>query len=98
MLIAGLGLIPDALNGTLRIRRPSLPRHINRVSLENLRVGGAHVDLLFERVGQRSNSVALTDAKIDGELDVVLEIPRALDPPRRCPPGSVARLMQRTLD
>lgn len=79
MLIAGLGLIPDALNATLRIRRPSLPRHVNRVSVENLRVGGAHVDLLFERVGERSNSVALTDAKIDGELDVVLEIPRAPD-------------------
>jgi hypothetical protein len=48
------------------------------VSLENLRVGDAHVDLQFERLGQRPRSVALTEAKIDGELDVVLDIPRAL--------------------
>jgi glycogen debranching enzyme len=32
MLISGLGIIPDGLQGTLRIRRPSLPRRINRVA------------------------------------------------------------------
>jgi glycogen debranching enzyme len=79
MLVAGLGLIADGLQGTLRIRRPSLPRHINRVVLENLRVGDAHVDLVFERVAHRGDSVAITDVKVDGELDVVLEIPRAPD-------------------
>jgi glycogen debranching enzyme len=76
MLTAGLGLIPDALAATLRIRRPSLPRQINRVSLEGLRVGDARVDLQFERVGGRGESVALTDVRIDGELEVVLEIRR----------------------
>jgi glycogen debranching enzyme len=80
MLIAGLGIIPDSLHGTLRIRRPSLPRHINRVALENLRVGDARVNLLFERVAQNRDSVALTDVKVDGQLDVVLEIPRATGP------------------
>jgi glycogen debranching enzyme len=79
MLIAGLGITPDALDGTLRIRRPSLPRHVNRVAVENLRVGDARVDLLFERVAQRVGSVAVTDVKVDGQLDVVLEIPRAPD-------------------
>jgi glycogen debranching enzyme len=79
MLIAGLGVIPDALAGTLRIRRPSLPRHVDRVAVENLRVGDARVNLLFERVAQRAGSVALTDVNVDGELDVVLEIPRATD-------------------
>jgi glycogen debranching enzyme len=78
MLIAGLGITPDGLQGTLRIRRPSLPRHVNRVALENLRVGDAHVDLLFERVGG-GDSVAVTDVKVDGHLDVVLEIPRSPD-------------------
>lgn len=76
MLISGLGIIPDALQGTLRIRRPSLPRHINRVAVGNLRVGDAGVDLLFERVAQNRDSVALTDVTVDGQLDVVLEIPR----------------------
>jgi hypothetical protein len=79
MLVAGLGLIADGLQGMLRVRRPSLPRHINRVVLENLRVGDAHVDLVFERVAHRGDSVAITDVKVDGELDVVLEIPRAPD-------------------
>jgi glycogen debranching enzyme len=78
MLIAGLGITPDALSGTLRIRRPSLPRQINRVALERLRVGDARVDLVFERVA-RAGSVAITDVKIDGQLDVVLEIPHAPD-------------------
>jgi glycogen debranching enzyme len=74
MLIAGLGITPDALRRTLRIRRPSLPRHVSRVSVEHLRVGEARVDLLFERVAHRADSVALTDVRVDGELDVTLEI------------------------
>ncbi|HEX3832580.1 MAG TPA: glycogen debranching N-terminal domain-containing protein [Solirubrobacteraceae bacterium] len=87
MLIAGLGITADGLQRTLRIRRPSLPRQVGRVYVEHLRVGDAHVDLLFERVAHRTESVALTDVKIDGQLDVVLEIlrapghePRARDP------------------
>ena len=32
--------------------------------------------MLFERVAQNRDSVALTDLKVDGQLDVVLEIPR----------------------
>jgi glycogen debranching enzyme len=74
MLTAGLGLVPDGLERTLRIRRPSLPRQVGRVALHGLRVADARVDLLFERVAQRSDSVALTDVQIEGDLDVVLEI------------------------
>jgi glycogen debranching enzyme len=77
MLIAGLGIMPDGLQRTLRIRRPSLPRHVNCVSVEHLRVGDAHVDLRFERVAHRTDSVALTDVKVNGQLDVVLEILRS---------------------
>jgi glycogen debranching enzyme len=87
MLTAGLGIAPDALRGTLRIRRPSLPKHLGRLAVRGLRVGDARVDLLFERVAQGDN-VALTDVRIDGRLDVVLEItpereqgPRAEDGP-----------------
>jgi glycogen debranching enzyme len=74
MLVAGLGLVPDALRRTLRIRRPSLPRSINRLALNGLRVGDARVDLLFERVGNRSDAVALTDVRLDGDVEVVLEV------------------------
>jgi glycogen debranching enzyme len=73
MLINGLGLEADAMTGRLRVRRPSLPRWVNRVEVENLVVGGGRVDLLFERTGA-GDSVALTDARIKGDIEVVLEI------------------------
>ena len=97
MLIAGLGITADALRGTLRVRRPSLPRHVNRVALERLRVGDAYVDLVFERVAHRTDSVALTDVRVEGQVDVVLEILRAHDPEMRPLPepsgdGSRSRL------
>ena len=72
---SGLGLAPDALNGRLRVRRPSLPHWVRRVEVSDLRVGDARVSLTFERVGAaRDAAVALTDARIDGDLDIVLEI------------------------
>jgi hypothetical protein len=56
------------------IRRPSLPRHIGRQALQGLRIAEARIDLLFERVAARADSVALTDVRIDGDVDVVLGI------------------------
>jgi glycogen debranching enzyme len=73
MLINGLGLKPDGLQRRLRVRRPSLPRWVNRVDVEGLAIGAGHVDLRFERTGG-GDSVALTDARIEGDVDVVLEI------------------------
>jgi glycogen debranching enzyme len=77
MLIAGLGLVPDGLERTLHIRRPLLPRHIHRLALQGLPVADARVDLLFERVGEHSDRVALTDVQVDGDLDVVLDPARS---------------------
>jgi glycogen debranching enzyme len=73
MLINGLGLDPDGLNRRLRVRRPSLPRWVNRVEVEGMAIGPGRVDLRFERTGA-GDSVALTDARIDGDVEVVLEI------------------------
>jgi hypothetical protein len=42
------------------------------VRVERLRVGSSRVDLAFERAGE--GQVALTDARIDGDLEVVLAI------------------------
>ena len=78
ILTAGLGLVPDALNGTLRIRRPLLPRDVSRLSVEGLRVGDASVNLRFQRVAP--NTVAVVDVEIDGRLDVVLETAAGCDP------------------
>jgi glycogen debranching enzyme len=73
LVTGGLGLVPDGLSGRLRVRRPSLPRWLNRVEVSGLRIAGSRVDLLFERAGD-GEQVALTDARIDGDVEVVLEI------------------------
>ena len=67
----GLGLSPDALEKRLRVVRPSLPRWLERIDVTGLEVGDARIDLRFERVGDQ---VALADARIDGDVEVVLEI------------------------
>jgi hypothetical protein len=53
---------------------------VERLALRGLQVAGASVDLLFERVAHRADSVALTDVQVEGDLDVVLEIPRRVEP------------------
>jgi glycogen debranching enzyme len=74
MLIAGLGLVPNGLERRLCISRPSLPRQVSRLALNGLRVAGARIDLLFERVAGRPDSVVLSDVRIDGDVDVLLQI------------------------
>jgi glycogen debranching enzyme len=76
----GLGLVPDGLNRRLRIRRPSLPRWLNRVEVHGLRVADSRIDLMFERTAT-GGPVALADAHIDGDVEVVLEILGSRDPP-----------------
>jgi glycogen debranching enzyme len=46
---------------------------VNRVEVEHMAIGEGRVDLRFERTGA-GDSVALTDARIDGDVEVVLEI------------------------
>jgi len=67
----GLGLSPDALEKRLKVIRPSLPRWLERVDVTGLVIGNARIDLRFERAGDQ---VTLTDASIDGDMEVVLEI------------------------
>jgi glycogen debranching enzyme len=73
MLIAGLGLAPEALDRRLRVRRPLLPRHLGRAMVRGLRVGDSTVDLLFERDTPSAAGVAVTDVRVDGDLEVVVE-------------------------
>ena len=44
-----LGLLPDALGGRLRVIRLLLPAWLDRLELTGTRVGGALLDLRFER-------------------------------------------------
>jgi glycogen debranching enzyme len=70
LLTSGLGLRPDGLTGSLRVVRPRLPRWVDRLELEDLRVAGARVDLRFERDGDRAR---IADARVDGKLAVVVD-------------------------
>jgi glycogen debranching enzyme len=71
LLRAGLGLIPDGVERRLRVVRPSLPRWIERVDVTNLQLAGSSIDLTFERTG---DAVTLADARIDGDVEIALEI------------------------
>jgi glycogen debranching enzyme len=71
MMTSGLGLHAEGLDRRLLVRRPSLPQWVDRVEVEGLRVAGSSIDLVFEREGE---GVALADARIDGDVEVVLEI------------------------
>ena len=68
LLECGLGLSPDALNKTLRIVRPSLPRWVGLVEVKGLQLGDARIDLRFERAG---GHVTLADARVEGDAEVV---------------------------
>jgi glycogen debranching enzyme len=72
LLTSALGLRAEGFGRRLVVRRPALPRWVGRLDVEGLRVAGARVDLVFERAG-REGPVALTDARIDGDLEVTLE-------------------------
>jgi glycogen debranching enzyme len=71
LLTAGLGLVPDGLGRRLRVVRPVLPSWLDHVQLRHLRVGSARIDLRFERAGP---GVTMTDADVDGDIEVVLEL------------------------
>jgi glycogen debranching enzyme len=73
LLAEALGLRADGLDGRLVVSRPTLPRWLAHVEVTGLRVAGAHIDLVFERT-RDSGHVALTDARVDGDVEVVLEM------------------------
>jgi glycogen debranching enzyme len=77
LLRSGLGIIADGLERRVRVVRPSLPRWLNRVEVQGLEVAGASADLVFQRAG---DGVHISDVKIDGDLDVVLEISPTREP------------------
>jgi glycogen debranching enzyme len=71
LLTEALGLRADALERRIAIHRPVLPSWLHRVDITGLRVGDARVDLLFERT-RGTDHVALSDARVDGDLEVTL--------------------------
>ncbi len=70
LLATMINLVPDAASNHLRIIDPTLPASINRLSLQNLRVGATLLDLEFERSG---TTTACRVVKKRGNLRVVIE-------------------------
>jgi len=69
MVIAGLGLEPDATRRTLTVRDPNLADGVGELTLRGIRVGDARADLRFARRG-RSTEVEVI--RLDGQLDVTV--------------------------
>jgi glycogen debranching enzyme len=70
LLETSLGLQPDAFEKRLRIVQPDLPDFIQHVEIHRLRIGGAKVDLRFER--NRDGVIQVHPLKVDGQLDVLV--------------------------
>jgi glycogen debranching enzyme len=70
LLACGLGLHPEGLEGRLRVVRPSLPTWLDWLEVSRLRVAGATIGLRFERT---ADGVRLSEVRVDGPLEVVLE-------------------------
>lgn len=65
-----VNLIPDATNNCLVIKNPALPKFINHLSVENLKVGNNLVDLNLERIGEITTCNVV---KQQGDLQVLIE-------------------------
>lgn len=63
LLQAMLGLRPDASKKTLSLFQPYLPRWLNEVKIENLRIGEDRIDLLFKRKGEKTTFKVLKAPK-----------------------------------
>ena len=69
LLEASLGLEFDPLNTEIRLRNPSLPPFLDEVTLHDLRLGPARVDL---RVRRHGDSVSLDTPRISGHIRVAV--------------------------
>ncbi|HEX6992521.1 MAG TPA: glycogen debranching N-terminal domain-containing protein [Gammaproteobacteria bacterium] len=74
MLVTLLGLEPRGFDKELRIRRPLLPMSVDTLEIRGVRVADASVDLRFERTPR--GDVAASVERVDGALDIVVEIGR----------------------
>jgi glycogen debranching enzyme len=66
-----LGMQPGASTRDLELRRPQLPDWLGKVTISNLHVGDATVDLLFHRWRGGTSAEVL---RKQGELDVTIRI------------------------
>ncbi|MEM1167683.1 MAG: amylo-alpha-1,6-glucosidase [Cyanobacteria bacterium P01_H01_bin.35] len=65
-----VNLIPDAANNCLAIENPTLPKFINHLSVQNLKIGNNLVDLNLERI---CDTITCKVVKQQGDLRVLIE-------------------------
>jgi glycogen debranching enzyme len=65
-----LGLVPDAFNQHLHVRRPVLPDHVNEINFRRIRIGKGTVDLRFRKT---SNGVQVQAENATDGVEVNVE-------------------------
>jgi len=69
LLEAALGLEFDAARGEIRLRNPHLPPFLNEVTLRELTLGAASIDLCIRRHG---NGVSMEVLRRRGQIQVAI--------------------------
>ncbi len=69
LLEAALGMEVDAAERQVRLRHSRLPGWLDRMSLQNLRVGTARLDMDFER---QRHGVGIRVTRREGDVEVVV--------------------------
>jgi glycogen debranching enzyme len=69
LLQAALGVESDPARGELRLRKPTLPKFLNEVTIRDLHVGDASVDFTVRRDG---SGVAVSVQKTTGPIEVAV--------------------------
>ena len=64
-----LGIAIDAPRAQIRFSRPELPEHLKSLTIRNLRVGDASVDLWLER---HPHDVGVNLLRRDGEVEIIV--------------------------
>jgi glycogen debranching enzyme len=72
-----LGVQPDAPESRLRILRPTLPDSVRWLEVRGVRVGGARVDLRFDRPVSGGDEARVDIIHLHGNLDVQVDYARA---------------------
>jgi glycogen debranching enzyme len=70
MMQASLGMRIDGWKGEIDVERPRLPIGIDNLIIRHLQVGGAIVDIIFERIGDRV--VCYLDPRYEGLIPLVV--------------------------
>ncbi|HEY1940272.1 MAG TPA: glycogen debranching N-terminal domain-containing protein [Candidatus Angelobacter sp.] len=71
MISSLLGLTADAFNGRLRVVRPVLPRSINQLEFNRIKIGDSTLDLSFQRT--RTGDVQVNVRNHTGKIKVEVE-------------------------